>query len=134
MNVQQYPLKKGQYFPDLTAKKFVVWHGTAGRTMHTRVSGRPGKATTSIDGWNLTADRVGAPWLVDRDGTIYETFNDAGWIYHLGLKGTKGQYDKQSVAIEFANEGTQHIPIKKPRQRAAVVAARTLPSRRRPSR
>lgn len=105
MNVQQYPLNKGQYFPDLTAKKFVVWHGTAGRTMHTPVSGRPGKATTSIDGWNLSADRVGAPWLVDRDGTIYETFNDAGWIYHLGLKGTKGQYDKQSVAIEFANEG-----------------------------
>ena len=29
---------------------------------------------------------------------------------------------------------SQHIPIKKPRQRAAVVAARTLPSRRRPSR
>ena len=105
MNVQQYPLKKGQYFPDLTAKKFVVWHGTAGRTLHTPVSGRPGKATTSIDGWNLNADRVGAPWLVDRDGTIYETFNDSAWIYHLGLKGTKGRYDKQSVAIEFANEG-----------------------------
>ncbi len=105
MNVQQYPLKKGQYFPDLTAKKFVVWHGTAGRTAHTPVSGRPGKATTSIDGWNLTADRVGAPWLVDRDGTVFETFNDSGWIYHLGLKGTNGAYDKQSVAIEFANEG-----------------------------
>jgi hypothetical protein len=105
MNVQQYPLKKGQYFPDLTAKKFVVWHGTAGRTMHTPNSGRPGKATTSIDHWNLTGDRVGAPWLVDRDGTIYQTFNDSAWIYHLGLKGTKGAYDKQSVAIEFANEG-----------------------------
>jgi hypothetical protein len=49
MNVQQYPLKKGQYFSDLTAKKFIVWHGTAGRTMHTPVSGRPGKATTSVD-------------------------------------------------------------------------------------
>jgi hypothetical protein len=105
MNIQQYPLKKSQYFPDLTEKKFVVWHGTAGRMMHTPVSGRPGKATTSIDGWNLSADRVGAPWLVDRDGTIYQTFNDAAWIYHLGLKGTKGAYDKQSVAIEFANEG-----------------------------
>ncbi|HEX7809610.1 MAG TPA: N-acetylmuramoyl-L-alanine amidase [Thermoanaerobaculia bacterium] len=105
MNVQQYPLKKSQYFPDLTEKKFVVWHGTAGRTAHTPVSGRPGKATTSIDGWNLSADRVGAPWLVDRDGTVYQTFNDSAWIYHLGLKGTKGSYDKQSVAIEFANEG-----------------------------
>ena len=105
MNVQQYPLKKGQYFPDLTTKKFVVWHGTAGRTLHTPVSGRPGKATTSIDAWNLNADRVGAPWLVDRDGTIYQTFNDSAWIFHLGLKGVKGLYDKQSVAIEFANEG-----------------------------
>jgi hypothetical protein len=64
-----------------------------------------GKATTSIDHWNLNADRVGAPWLVDRDGTIYQTFNDSAWIFHLGLKGVKGLYDKQSVAIEFANEG-----------------------------
>lgn len=104
MNIKPYPLKRGQWFGDLTDKKFVVWHGTAGRTMHTPVSGRPGKATTSIDGWNNNADRVGAPWLVDRDGTIYKTFEDSGWIFHLGLKGTHGRYDKSSVAIEFANE------------------------------
>jgi len=104
MNIKPYPLKRGQWFADLTAKKFVVWHGTAGRTTHTPVSGRPGKATTSIDAWNNNADRVGAPWLVDRDGTIYKTFDDSGWIFHLGLKGTAGRYDKQSVAIEFANE------------------------------
>jgi hypothetical protein len=54
MNLQQYPLKKCQYFSDLTAKKFVVWHGMAGRTMHTPVSGRPGKATTSIDAGTST--------------------------------------------------------------------------------
>ncbi len=28
-------LKRGEWFPDTTEKKFVVWHGTAGRTMHT---------------------------------------------------------------------------------------------------
>jgi hypothetical protein len=104
MIVKPYPLKNGQWFPDLTEKKYVVWHGTAGRTRDTPVSGRPGHATTSIDGWNLTADRVGAPYLVDRDGTIYKTFEDVAWIYHLGLKGTNGRYDKASVAIEFANE------------------------------
>ena len=104
MNITNYPLKRGQWFADITDKKFVVWHGTAGRTMHTPVSGRPGKATTSIDGWNNNADRVGAPWLIDRDGTIYKTFDDAGWIFHLGIKGTNGRYDKSSVAIEFANE------------------------------
>ncbi|HYK05961.1 MAG TPA: N-acetylmuramoyl-L-alanine amidase [Thermoanaerobaculia bacterium] len=105
MKTKSYPLKNGQWFPELTEKKYVVWHGTAGRTRHTPVSGRPGHATTSIDAWNLNADRVGAPYLVDRDGTIYKTFDDVGWIYHLGLKGTKARYDKASVAIEFANEG-----------------------------
>ena len=104
MNIKPYPLKRGQWFPDMTTKKFVVWHGTAGRTSHTPVFGKPGKATTSIDGWNLSAERVGAPWLVDRDGTIYKAFEDVGWIFHLGLKGTNGRYDKSSVAIEFANE------------------------------
>jgi len=105
MNIQRYALDRGQFFPDMTAKKYVVWHGTAGRTTHTPVSGRPGKATTSIDGWNANGDHVGAPWLVDRDGTIYQTFPDSGWIYHLGLPGTNGRYDRRSVAIEFANEG-----------------------------
>jgi hypothetical protein len=105
MNIKPYPLKKGQWFPELTDKKFVVWHGTAGRTRETPIpGGRPGRATTSIDGWNLNAERVGAPYVVDRDGTIYKTFEDLGWIYHLGLKGTNGRYDKASVAIEFANE------------------------------
>jgi hypothetical protein len=104
MNIKPYPLKPSQWFPHMTEKKYVVWHGTAGRTSHTPVEGAPGKATTSIDGWNSAAARVGAPWLVDRDGTIYKTFEDAAWIYHLGLKGTQGRYDKSSVAIEFANE------------------------------
>ncbi|PYQ25508.1 MAG: hypothetical protein DMF56_27225 [Acidobacteria bacterium] len=104
MNIKPYPLKRGQWFPNMTEKKFVVWHGTAGRTSHTPISGGPAKATTSIDGWNTASDRVGAPWLVDRDGTIYKTFEDSAWIYHLGLKGTRGRYDKSSVAIEFANE------------------------------
>ena len=105
MNIKPFPLKKGQWFPESTAKKFVVWHGTAGRTRDTPVSGRPGRATTSIEGWNLNEERVGAPYLVDRDGTIHKTFEDSGWIYHLGLKGTNGRYDRSSVAIEFANEG-----------------------------
>ena len=104
MNLKPYPLMQRQWFAEMTTKQYVVWHGTAGRTSHTPAFGRRGKATTSIDGWNLNADRVGAPYLVDRDGTIYKTFDDAGWIYHLGLKGTYGRYDKLSVAIEFANE------------------------------
>ena len=105
MNITSYPLKNGQFYPEPTKKEFVVWHGTEGRTRYTPVSGRPGQATTSIDAWNLDATRVGAPYLVDRDGTIFKTFEDSGWIYHLGLKGTRASYDRSAVAIEFANEG-----------------------------
>ncbi len=104
MNIKSFPLAAGQWYTEKTAKKFVVWHGTAGRTRHTPASGRPGIATTSIDGWNRDELHVGAPWLVDRDGTIYKTFDDSGWIYHLGLKNTNGRYDRQSVGIELANE------------------------------
>lgn len=63
MNIKSYPLKRGQWFEEATEKKYVVWHGTAGRTLHTPSSGRPGRATTSVDGWNLDALRVGAPYL-----------------------------------------------------------------------
>jgi hypothetical protein len=105
MNITNYPLKRGQWYEETTKKQFVVWHATEGRTRCSPASGRPGRATTSIDAWNLDARRIGAPYLVDRDGAIYKTFDDSGWIFHLGLAGTKGRYDRSSVAIELANEG-----------------------------
>jgi hypothetical protein len=104
MKIVQYPLKAGQFIDEKTKKTHVVWHGTMGRTALTPYKGKPGKATTSIDTWNDNPDRVGAPWLVDRDGTIYQCMDDGKWIYHLGLSGTNGQYDRVSVGIEFANE------------------------------
>lgn len=104
MKIVDYPLREGQYFPGHTRKRYIVWHGTAGRTAATPANGRPGKATTSIDGWNRDPAHVGAAWLVDRDGTVYRTFDDRGWIYHLGIKGSNGLYDRASVAVEFANE------------------------------
>ena len=119
MNIIPYPLKRNQWFPEKTQKQFVVWHGTGGRTFQTPACRRPGLATTSIDGWNLDAARVGAPWLVNRDGTIYQTFDDTGWIYHLGIKGTSGRYDKRAVAIEFANELARRASFRFRRRRVA---------------
>lgn len=105
MNIQDYPLRAGQWLASPQRKTHIVWHGTQGRTAKSPSNGQPGKATTSIDGWNGNPDRVGTPYLIDRDGTIYRTFqNDAEWIFHLGLAGTDGLYDKKSVGIELANE------------------------------
>jgi hypothetical protein len=105
MNIVNHPLKRGLWYEAPTKKQFVVWHGTEGRTRYTPVSGHPGSAKTSIDRWSLDGNRIGAPYVVDRDGTILKAFDDNGWIYHLGLPGTKGQYDNSSVAIQLANEG-----------------------------
>ena len=106
MNIKKYPLSRKEWFADVTRKKYVVWHGTGGRTRNTPVNSKPGLATTSIEAWKRDAQRVGAPYVVDRDGTIYQTFDDTYWIYHLGLPGTNGRYDRASVAIELANELT----------------------------
>ncbi len=102
-----YPLDLGQYVKTATVKTHVVWHGTMGRTKYTPVNGVPGKATSSIDSWNTDSlGRVGATYLIDRNGDIYRCFDEKYWISHLGLKGTLGKYDQASVGIELANELT----------------------------
>ena len=102
---KNYPLNAGEYVKQKSKKTHVVWHGTLGRTSQTPVNGVPGKATTSIDGWNNdNLGRVGATYLVDRDGTVYRCFAEENWVFHLGLKNTNGVFDKSSVGIELANE------------------------------
>jgi len=104
MNIKSYPLKAGQWFTAVHPKKYVVWHGTTGRTRDTPSNGQPGKATSTIDGWNSDDKRIGTPWVVDRDGTIFRTFDDSQWAAHLGIQNTNNKYDKASVGIEIANE------------------------------
>src|SRR5258708_2268254 len=105
MNIRDYLLKPGQWHAEPQEKRYIVWHGTQGRTAQTPSGGKPGQATSSIDGWIEAGNRIGTPYLIDRDGTIYRTFkNDAEWISHLGIKGTNSLYDRASVGIEMANE------------------------------
>ncbi|HEU4770814.1 MAG TPA: hypothetical protein VFS68_01535, partial [Candidatus Udaeobacter sp.] len=98
MKIVDYPLSSGQWFAEKQLKRYIIWHGTQGRTAYTPSNGRPGEATSSIDGWNADEKRIGTPFLVDRDGTIYRTFEDEReWIFHLGLANTKGRYDRASI-------------------------------------
>lgn len=104
MNIIDYPILPGQCYESPTRKQYVVWHGSQARTRCTPRAGNPGRVTYPIDAWFLAGNRAGAPYVVDRDGTIYKTFDDQGWIYHLGLDGTN-RFDRSSVAIQIANEG-----------------------------
>lgn len=109
MKIVEYPLTDGQWYREIFPKKYIVWHATEGRTAFTPYNGKPGRATSSIDYWNNNKSKVGAPFLIDRDGTIYQTFDEKDWISHLGIKGSNSCYDKHSIAIEIANEGPLKI-------------------------
>lgn len=104
MKIIHYPLQTKQWIATETKKKYVIWHGSFGRTKYTPYGKESGRATSTIDNWNHNSEKFGAPYLIDRDGAIYKTFSDNEWIYHLNIPTTKGFYDKQSVPIVLANE------------------------------
>jgi hypothetical protein len=103
----------GEYIKQLSSKKIIVIHHTAGSH----------RADWTIDGWNTdkTASgaklRIGTAYVIgglDRNGTdkdnmngiVYRAFDDKYASYHLGLKTElNNQITMQSVAIEICNYG-----------------------------
>jgi hypothetical protein len=57
-----------------------------------------------IEASNLNANRVCAPRLVDRDGTVYQTFNVSAWIFHLRLKGVKASTSRAASRSQRSSE------------------------------
>ena len=92
------PLKGNQNYPGPTSKTQIFLHHTAGTT-----------ADGAIRWWNQTPEHVGAAYVVDRDGTIYETFPPEKWAYHLGIKGDDNYSEKHGIGIEIVAAG-QLIP------------------------
>ena len=109
MNILNYPLNKGQYIEEVTAKKQIYLHHTAGN--------ESGKGV--VNWWNTNADRIATSYIItgkakgETDGQVVECFNDKFWAYHLGLKqelfnANKIPYialDKISIGIEVCNWG-----------------------------
>ncbi len=55
----------------------------------------------------LTRNRVSVPFLIARDGTVYNLFSSRFWAFHLGMHalGDNTEGSKRSVAIELSNYG-----------------------------
>ena len=87
-------LRSGQYFKAEHKKDLIVLHHTAG-----------GSAKSTLNWWNQDSRRIATPFIIGRDGTIYEVFDPRKWAYHLGLRGTGGRVDRRSIGIEIASEG-----------------------------
>jgi len=94
-------LQDGCFFPEKQAKDLLVLHFTSGYG-----------AASSISGWNAVKNGVSTPYILDLDGTLYETYDPSLWSYHLGIPGSDSgnhKHDKRSIGLEIANIG----PLKK---------------------
>lgn len=94
-------LEESQYFKASQIKKYIFLHHTCGYT-----------AQSSIDWWNSKPDRIATPYIIERDGTVYENFDPKYWSFALGVKG--GTYvEKASIHIELVSLG----PLRKENDR-----------------
>ena len=85
-------LDDNQFYHSKTEKKRIILHHTSGRT-----------AQSSIDWWNLKPDHVSTPYIIPRNGEIWELFNPEYWAYALGINSS--YHEKKSIQIEIANAG-----------------------------
>lgn len=98
VNNTKFRLPSNKYFQEADHKDMIMLHFTAG---------------SSVDGafnsWLHQDIKIGTPYIVDKDGTVYEIFDPKYWAYHLGVTGPKAQnhkHDKRSVPIEIINMGS----------------------------
>jgi N-acetyl-anhydromuramyl-L-alanine amidase AmpD len=91
--VKKLPLKDNQYYQGVYTKKHIVLHHTAG-----------GSAASSIAGWAATPEHIATPYVVDRNGDIFECFDPKYWAYSLGVKG-QTSLEKATIAIEITSYG-----------------------------
>lgn len=92
MDIIQHPLPSDDYFQESCNKRMIVLHHTVGAS-----------AESSMHFWADDPRRVATAFVIERDGTVYQTFPAAMWAYHIGL-GDK-LLEKESIGIELASEG-----------------------------
>lgn len=87
------PPKQEYYYASPVAKDSICYHFTAG------------VLTGDISA--LTTQHVSVPYVVARDGTVYELFNPDFWSYHLGIGSTFSNKERSSrtIGIEISNIG-----------------------------
>lgn len=94
MDIIKKHLTNGQYMVDVYSKKSIFLHHTAGTS-----------AMGAWRWWNSTPDRVGTPFIIDRDGSIIECFDPSYWAYHLGVTNDDNFQEKYSINIEIVSAG-----------------------------
>lgn len=105
MKTNTVGLSEKCYIKQETEKKFIVIHGSNTRTQYSPEGGRKGTAQDVIDQWNKNKEKFACSYLIDRDGTIIEAFDDKYWSNHLNIENSRCLWDKASIGIMLVNEG-----------------------------
>lgn len=96
MKITQLPLPVSQYYRAAYTKKQIVLHGTNSDSSPKEI----------VSYWHSNPEKFGAAFLIDRDGTIFQTFESHYWIHHIGLRGENFiSLDQHSIAIDLCNLG-----------------------------
>lgn len=93
MVTESLPVLPNQYYTGIFPKKFIFLHHTSGAS-----------AASAVSWWNTKPDRVSTPFIIERDGTIFQTFDEKYWAYALGVKGATAM-EKSSIHIELVSWG-----------------------------
>ena len=91
-----------QYFRQICTKTQIVLHYTAGSSVD-----------SALSWWRANPERVATAFIVDRDGTVVQCFEDPRhWAWHLGVANLFGeQADRQSIGIELVNVGPLRVGL-----------------------
>jgi len=94
MEIIKKYLTNGQYLTAEYEKNSLFLHHTAGLN-----------AEGAWQWWNQTPERVGTPFIIDRNGSVIECFNPKVWAFHLGITGDDNFHEMHSVSIELVAGG-----------------------------
>lgn len=83
-----------QYFKLEMPKKIIVLHHT--------VSGNGIEGDVSW--WKKTPERVGTPFIIDREGEVSQLFDEKYWIHHLGIRQHQLNQFQSQVTNQRLNE------------------------------
>jgi N-acetyl-anhydromuramyl-L-alanine amidase AmpD len=95
MIIQQRPLTPNQYFARIHKKSNIVLHHTVSSS-----------AASALRWWAHTPERIATAFLIEKDGSVIQAFDDKFWAHHLGIRSARNvMLNQQSIGIELVNEG-----------------------------
>jgi N-acetyl-anhydromuramyl-L-alanine amidase AmpD len=99
MNIKTIDFPDNQYIKEeYQDKKWICLHHTGSTN-----------AKQDINWWKQTPDKIATPFIIDRDGSIYQIFDSKYFGWHLGLKDFNSAlnrlYNAESIGIEIVNLG-----------------------------